>query len=108
MKALSVEPGLPRAVSVNGVAGQRMTDICHMDPYLVGPSGLEAASHMSIAGVTGDDLVPRRRFPRRSASDSHLFAVAQASAYGGVDAAAVVPYAADGDALVYARKTFIL
>ena len=77
------------AAAVEGIADDRMADMCHMDTNLMGAAGLELAGDQ--AGGAGKDFldpVVRRRRLAAAGNHGHFFAILRVAADGALDPAA--------------------
>ena len=79
-----------------------------MDPDLVGAACLQAALHMGISGIPGQNGPVGNRLPAVFAVDGHFLPVHRVSADGGVHRAAVLPEAAHRHRLVGPGQTVVL
>ena len=64
-----------------------------MDPDLMGAARLQAALHMGVPGIPGQDGPVSHRLPAVPAVNGHLLPVRRVAADGGVHRAAVLPEA---------------
>ncbi len=71
--ALCPERTFPVAL-IDPVSQQGMSDVCHMDPDLVGPAGLQAAFHIGVTAETLQDP-DMGHGPFAVRADRHLFSV---------------------------------
>jgi hypothetical protein len=88
MKALAVKTR--SRFAIDGVARYRMTDIRHMDAYLVRPARLEPEADVSISPVTCHYFIMRNGVPRRLLRHRHLFALSGMPADRRVDSAGIL------------------
>ena len=79
-----------------------------MDPDLMGSPCLQAALHMGIAGVPGQDGPVGHRLPAIFGVDSHPFPVHRMPSNGSADRAAVLPEAPHRHRLIGPGKGVVL
>ena len=95
-------------VAIDRITQDRVTDVGHMDPTLMGPSCLQAAADMGVAPK------PLHHLPMGDGGlgiplgDAHFFPVRGMPANGGIHGAAVLPEGAADDGLVSPRHGVVL
>ena len=107
MEALALEAGDRLFGAVHRVPQDGMADMGHVDSDLVGASGLQAAAHMGVARIPGDDF-PVGDGAASPGDNRHLFPVAGTAADGGVHRALVFPEIAYHHALIGPGQSVVL
>ena len=99
--AACLKPALS-AGGINLVAQKRMTDMCHMYPYLMCPAGLQPAFHIGKAVLfeaPEHPVVCHRSFAAL-AYHCHFFPVSAAPSYIGINIALVFSYQPKADGVI--------
>lgn len=107
VEALTLQTFIGGRGAVGIVAQQRVADAGHVDPDLVGATGLQTAADMGIAPISGDDLPVGHGRLCVFTGDSHALSVRRMAAYGRVHRAAVLPEIAPDNGLIFAVKAVV-
>ena len=107
VETLSGKAGHRLLASVDLIAQQRMAQMGHMDPNLMGPAGLQTAADMGIALIAANDL-PMGDRPAALRVDGHPLPVGPVTGNGGVHRAGILPEPAHGDGLVGPGQRMVL
>ena len=107
VQTLALKPFFSVLFSVDHIAQNRVTDICHMNPDLVCSASLQTALYVSVSVISSNNLIMRYSASGVALCDRHALSVYRVTTDGRIDFSFVVMHSATHNRLIGTAQTVV-